>query len=629
MGQMKNTKIVKILIIVVSVLILILSGVAYLYFATDIFKTNKQLFFKYIGQVVDSKNGFIDNKIVEYFDKKGSTPYSNSGQFLVDIQTENSEQYEAVNNFNISFTGQMDNQNKKQEQKISLNYSDNVTFPFIFRKVGDNIALQSDSVSKNFIAFNISEKDGQIISIEDMVNKISTSAESVKSAYEDGEVNEYIRTITDKLNEEKFSKLEENGLKGYKLTITTTDAMNIFKDISENENATDSENENDSQEGLDGNNEQNIEITVYSKGGKLNKIIIAFGTANLTIAKEQEKGLKGINASLNIPIGDQGIDISLKGTYSGIDKMANVEEKYELSLQMADYSTIYTLNNNVNFAQNVNIEDLTEQNTTFLNKYPDDKVEEFLESVSERVEQVYKDQMQELGLQENQYPLSNLFPILNMLGLQSDNDSKKNEIYEAISMISNDALSEAYNEYYVDGASGRSMEQVYLEKLNAKLLENVDILSSLGITYNGNELSQDNPIGQLPATLETEGYTIEITQDQKINVDSKSELPWLKNSKQLDKTQIEQFNAEYEIYVDTNLPGVTTKGLLSIIDSNNEEDKYDYKIKEINFNGNEYEATKENIAFIKEDIETGSAYKVEFEKDPDTGAIYRAVINPK
>lgn len=53
------------------------------------------------------------------------------------------------------------------------------------------------------------------------------------------------------------------------------------------------------------------------------------------------------------------------------------------------------------------------------------------------------------------------------------------------------------------------------------------------------------------------------------------------------------------------------------------------KIEEINFNGQEYEASTQNIAFIKEDIKTDAYYRVEFEKDQSTGLIYRAVINPK
>ena len=36
-----------------------------------------------------------------------------------------------------------------------------------------------------------------------------------------------------------------------------------------------------------------------------------------------------------------------------------------------------------------------------------------------------------------------------------------------------------------------------------------------------------------------------------------------------------------------------------------------------------------NIVFIKEEIDPQKSYRVEFEKDQDTGLIHRAVINEK
>ena len=76
--------------------------------------------------------------------------------------------------------------------------------------------------------------------------------------------------------------------------------------------------------------------------------------------------------------------------------------------------------------------------------------------------------------------------------------------------------------------------------------------------------------------------------------------------------------------------GVTVKGLLSTIQRNNEtrEDE-SRKIKEIHFDGEEYEVTEQNITLLKSNVETEKAYRVEFEKDEDTGIIYRAVINKK
>ena len=71
----KATGLLKILIITISIMILVLIGViAYLYFQTDMFKTNKTLFFKYVAQAGNEETGFIDNQTIQYFEKKENTP---------------------------------------------------------------------------------------------------------------------------------------------------------------------------------------------------------------------------------------------------------------------------------------------------------------------------------------------------------------------------------------------------------------------------------------------------------------------------------------------------------------------------------------------------------------------------
>ena len=68
MNQKKNTKILLILIIII--VIIILAGVGILVFATDIFKSDKEMFFKYMADIGDSKKGFIDDGLKQYFEKK-------------------------------------------------------------------------------------------------------------------------------------------------------------------------------------------------------------------------------------------------------------------------------------------------------------------------------------------------------------------------------------------------------------------------------------------------------------------------------------------------------------------------------------------------------------------------------
>ena len=68
MEPKKNSKVILVVIILLVILIL-LTGIAYAYFATDMFKSNKELFFKYVTQMGDSKEGFIETQLEQYFEK--------------------------------------------------------------------------------------------------------------------------------------------------------------------------------------------------------------------------------------------------------------------------------------------------------------------------------------------------------------------------------------------------------------------------------------------------------------------------------------------------------------------------------------------------------------------------------
>lgn len=146
----------------------------------------------------------------------------------------------------------------------------------------------------------------------------------------------------------------------------------------------------------------------------------------------------------------------------------------------------------------------------------------------------------------------------------------------------------------------------FLEQVNQRIKEvNAMLMSKLGVSEN------ENPIYYLVPSLGSYSELIENINGSKVS-----------------EEDVNTFNKKFEVYQSTNLQGVTVKGLLTTIGLNNENPE-NRQIKEINFNGEEYEATNQNIAFLKEDIKADAYYRVEFEKDQETGIIYRAVINPK
>ena len=239
MNQKKNNGL-KIAIVIVLIIILILIGViALLYFATDVFRSNKEAFFKYTAQLIAQEDGFIDNTLTQYLEKKKNTPYEDNGSIDFDISIpEMGQDNDALNNFNISFTGKTDNTNSKNEQNISLNYSNDVNFPFYYRKVGDVQGIQTDNVGSKYIA----KRDGEEIqSLEDMEININ-GLEEISAIYNNMQISNediqnfkttYFDNIFSQIQDDKFSKISEENSTGYKLTLSDDDLKDVLTKVLE------------------------------------------------------------------------------------------------------------------------------------------------------------------------------------------------------------------------------------------------------------------------------------------------------------------------------------------------------------------------------------------------------------
>ena len=100
---------------IICFIILICAGgaFAYIYVATDLLKSNQELFFQYLSQVIDEENSFFDKNIENYFDRKEQTPYENTGNIRVNFQAPDESLsdnlVESINNFNIRFSGKTNN----------------------------------------------------------------------------------------------------------------------------------------------------------------------------------------------------------------------------------------------------------------------------------------------------------------------------------------------------------------------------------------------------------------------------------------------------------------------------------------------------------------------------------------
>ncbi len=564
--KQKKSKIIIILIIIV-ILVIILASLGIAYFATDLFKSNKTLFAKYAGQIADENQGFIENALQQYNEKKQSNTYSDKGTFSVNASANSSTtNLDNVNKFNVTYTGQVDTTNSKSEQNVSINYSDSVKFPVNYKKIGNKIGLQTDYVGSKYIGIesdkmeklsldtntiNSSEAEQtssnvDIKEIKDGTTELKNILQNPFSQEDIVNIKNNIISIMDGISDSKFSNINDSNGKGYKLVLSGDDLKNVviqlLQKLSQDTETLDKINEYLQNQGnsnkltatqiekeitnITNNSDfdnETLELTVYKKNGKTNKFIIKIEDLEIDVEKNNSNNNIEYNVVVDANYNNEKMKISLKTVYQGLETMQQVNENYELSIENSQNTYIYHLTNVVDFTQTKEIEDFTSDNSLILTDYDKDVVSNFLVQVGQRIQEVNSTQMAQLGIEEGDNPILHLIP---SFGTYSD------------------------------------------------------IISNM-------------------------------------------------NTSQINEQDVNTFNQKFELYESTNLGGATVKGLLTTINLNNESQEENRKIEEINFNGQEYEASTQNIAFIKEDIKTDAYYRVEFEKDQSTGLIYRAVINPK
>ena len=218
---MKSGKKILVVIMVMLMLLLIAGGAfAYVYMATDILKTDGELFFKYFAQITSSEEGFIEKGIKDFNEKKNQTPYENSGELTVIAEAPEgiSEAIiDKVNELKISFSGKVDSVNQKVNQNIEVDYGNDVIFPVNYRQDGNKIGLQFDELSKQFIAVrneNLKEF-AQKLGIEDVSeipNEIDFSEKKQEIEFSEEEIEQlkqiYGTVLEQQLLDENFTSIK-------------------------------------------------------------------------------------------------------------------------------------------------------------------------------------------------------------------------------------------------------------------------------------------------------------------------------------------------------------------------------------------------------------------------------------
>lgn len=678
MNQKKNTKILLILIIII--VIIILAGVGILVFATDIFKSDKEMFFKYMADIGDPKKGFIDEELKQYFEKKNNTPYNDEGEFSINIScdpntlSENLQKnVESTNNFNISFSGQVDTANSKAAQNISLNYSNDVKFPINYKQIENKIGLQTKYVGSKFVAIEteklnkFSEDLDDVESYGEMVDKLQKMGKVELTEDEKSHIKDtYITVINQQLEKDKFSKVKESDMSGYKLSLTGTDLQNVLVKLLEtlknDQTTVDKLNEylkiqknsakitasqiDDAIKSIKDNtyfSDKNFEITVYQKNRDVCKLVIETTEGTIAIEKKIEGNQQNIDVSYEMKE-DKKSKISFSANFENLESLQNIKENYELELQfeLSTYNLkgtqssnnkdkIYTEEEKIKMMLNQAIAEgmLDGESTSSITK-------ENLEKARNNDNSEFYENMQIENISGGQIQIkfSDTGDIFKL-----DNNGKiisSPEVTESSATMESSTTTDVDSEVVVYKFSNdvNFTDSATVEDFssdNSLMLTDYDsdqVSSFLNAVVERISEVNEQQMGQLG--LEASENPIVINMMIPFSYLYLGNMYALNQvNSNMSEAEINNFNQKFEAYESTNLKGVTVKGLLSTISLNNQSEETSNEIKEINYNGEEYEASEQNITLIKGEIDTEKSYRVEFEKDQDTGLIYRAVINEK
>ena len=142
---MKKNKVILTVLIIVIVVILAIGGtVAALYFTTDLFKSDKELFYKYLGQMQFEVTE--PEEITSNYTTKGTVTFD-----LTSTDQSIANQLIPPRNFNLEYTVNRDNNNDNTSTQATLKYINTDLFTIKYAKNGDIYGITSDEVLNKYL----------------------------------------------------------------------------------------------------------------------------------------------------------------------------------------------------------------------------------------------------------------------------------------------------------------------------------------------------------------------------------------------------------------------------------------------------------------------------------------------
>lgn len=371
------------------------------------------------------------------------------------------------------------------------------------------------------------------------------------------------------------------------------------------------------------------EISLYTQKGKLNKILVTSANNKIEISKNENKSETLYNIILEIEDSENNISkFNLDIKYIGLEDLEEITESYNLKIE-----TPYT-DNTLN--SEVKILSKEEEKSAVETMVADAKSEKLLKG--ENADTITDTDIQNILNSGNNEFYTNM------------KVEKQDEITFKITFINTS------DEFLIDNKGkitkepdknerreekSKKTEKIQYETKFENKVKFVPNVSIEGLTSENAVILNDKDqeyINNLLSAIEQRWKDVNAKFMEELGVSEEQNpikyiiptyiLSQNANGQNTNQEEVNTFNAKFELYQSTNSKGATVKGLLTTIQNNNEVEGNN-KIEEVNLNGEEFEVTEQNITLMKSSINVEDNYKIEFEKDSDTGLIYRVVVNKK
>ena len=410
----------KILLALIIVVVLIGAGVAYAYFATDAFKTDKEMFFLHISSGIFSESE--SEKISEYMKKQEDMAYTNRGEISAKLDGNSdliTDEMKMLNDSKISFDGKINNSKKLAEQTITVDLQQGINIPIKLRRDGEKIGLQSNLLDSKYIAIRNDNLKALFKRFDIDTEEIPDKIDFEKNKFTEEEIqtlkNRYLKILDDNLEEELFSKEKVDDQTVIKLEMTdkkivdiSTKILETLRDddiilnkisemVDKDEYQQKIDEEIEEIKDIETDNTNISEVKLYTKGKEINKITIKISSEdNKTIGQcdiTKEVNGNDISCTINLKLeteDEEKVELNAKIQYKNILLLDNVEENYKVKISMTDSydedaNMEISYKNQKTFSSDLEIDGLNSNNATIINNATDEDLEELIMNIYTRL----------------------------------------------------------------------------------------------------------------------------------------------------------------------------------------------------------------------------------------------------